>query len=313
MEQKGGIDMVLFGYLFMCLIFSTTFLAIKIGIDAGVPPFFSAGLRFFLAGLIVFAIMMLKRKTTLRLFFRMEMLLTGIGLTFGTFATLYWAEQFVPSGTAAVLSATGPMMILLIQTFILKTKANSSSFIGCFIGIAGVFLLILPSFTFHVNSLVLGGCLLIMAGEVFYASGTIYSKRVINQFDKISPIALNAVQMMHGGILLMILSLVTEDFQVAALVSPAAIGSSLYLIVVGSMGGHSLYYWLVSKTNPVFPSTWLFVSPILAMVLGVVFYHETLSWLSGIGALTIILGTIIISLPKLRSYLYSSVKVLSGR
>lgn len=305
--------MVLFGYLFMCLIFSTTFLAIKIGIDAGVPPFFSAGLRFFLAGLIVFAIMMLKRKTTLRLFFRMEMLLSGIGLTFGTFATLYWAEQFVPSGTAAVLSATGPMMILLIQTFILKTKANSSSFIGCFIGLAGVFLLILPSFTFHVNSLVLGGCLLIMAGQVFYASGTIYSKRVINQFDKISPIALNAVQMMHGGILLIILSLVTEDFQVAALVSPAAIGSSLYLIVVGSMGGHSLYYWLVSKTNPVFPSTWLFVSPILAMVLGVVFYHETLSWLSGIGALTIILGTIIISLSNLRSYPHSSVKVLSGR
>ncbi|NRD79960.1 EamA family transporter [Bacillus sp. BRMEA1] len=304
--------MVLIAYSFMCLIFSTTFLAIKIGIDAGVPPFFSAGLRFFLAGLILFAIMMVKRKTTLRLFFRKEMLLTGIGLTFGTFSTLYWAEQFVPSGTAAVLSATGPMMILLIQTFILKTKANLSSFIGCLVGILGVFLLILPNFTFLVNSLMLGGCLLIMAGEVFYASGTIYSKNVIKQFDKISPIALNAVQMMHGGILLMILSLMTEKFQVSALVSPAAIESSLYLIVVGSMGGHSLYYWLVSKTNPIFPSTWLFVSPILAMVLGVVFYHETLSWMSGIGALTIILGTIIISLPKLRSFPHSPVKVLSA-
>ncbi|MED4225348.1 DMT family transporter [Neobacillus cucumis] len=301
--------MVLFGYLFMCLIFSTTFLAIKIGIDAGVPPFFSAGLRFFIAGLILFAVMVLKRKTPVGLFFRKEMLLTGIGLTFGTFATLYWAEQFVPSGTAAVLSATGPMMILLIQTFILKIKAHSSSFIGCLVGIMGVFLLILPSFTFHMNAFMLAGCLLIIVGEVFYASGTIYSKRVMDQFSKVSPIALNAVQMMHGGILLMLLSLGTEDIHWSALVSPAAVGSYVYLIVFGSMGGHTLYYWLVSKTNPVFPSTWLFVSPILAMLLGAVFYHETVTWVSGVGALIIILGTIIISLPNLRSNLGSNVRL----
>ncbi|MEH7418824.1 EamA family transporter [Neobacillus drentensis] len=300
--------MVLIGYLLMCLIFSTTFLAIKIGIDAGVPPFFSAGIRFFIAGLVLFAIMVIKRKTTFGLFFRKEMLLTGIGLTFGTFATLYWAEQFVPSGTAAVLSATGPMMILLIQTFILRTKANLSAFIGCLVGIVGVFLLILPSFTFHMDSFVLGGCLLIIVGEVFYASGTIYSKKVIHQFEKVSPIALNAVQMMHGGILLMLLSLLTEDIHVEAMISPAAIGSSLYLIVFGSMLGHSLYYWLVSKTNPVFPSTWLFVSPILALLLGVVFYHEALSWVSGTGALTIVLGTIILSLPKLKSTFKTPVK-----
>ncbi len=305
---KGGIVLVIIGYLFMCLIFSTTFLAIKIGIDAGVPPFLSAGLRFFIAGLILFAMMVIKRRATLGLFFRKEMLLSGIGLTFGTFATLYWAEQFVPSGTAAVLSATGPMMILLIQTFILKMKADSSSFIGCLVGIVGVFLLLLPSFTFHMDTFVLVGCLLIIVGEVFYASGTIYSKRVINQFDQVSPIALNAAQMMHGGILLMLLSFMTEDIHWGAMVSPAAIGSYLYLIVFGSMLGHSLYYWLVSKTNPVFPSTWLFVSPILAMLLGVVFYHEALSWVSGIGALTIILGTIIISLPNLKSYLKGPIK-----
>ncbi|WP_160725236.1 DMT family transporter [Bacillus sp. USDA818B3_A] len=302
--------MVLIGYLCMCLIFSTTFLAIKIGIDAGVPPFFSAGLRFLIAGLILFAIMVIKRKAPIGLFFRKEMLLSGVGLTFGTFATLYWAEQFVPSGMAAVLSATGPVMILLIQTFILKIKANTSSFIGCLVGIVGVFLLILPSFTFHMDLVLLAGCLLIIVGEVFYASGTIYSKKVINQFvDQVSPIALNAVQMMHGGILLMILSLVTEDVHLDALVSPAAIGSSIYLIIFGSMLGHSLYYWLVSKTNPVFPSTWLFVSPILAMVLGVVFYHEAVSWVSGAGALTIIIGTVIISLPNLKSHLRADLRL----
>lgn len=286
--------MVIIGYLFMCLIFGTTFLAIKIGVDTGVPPFFSAGIRFFLAGFILYVFMVFRKKATIGLFFRKEMLITGIGLTFGTFATLYWAEQYVTSGTAAVLSATGPMMVLLLQTFILKTKVNRLSFIGCFVGMVGVFLLILPSFTFEVNRLWLLGCLLIVIGEVFYASGAIYSKHVIGKFKTTSPIALNAAQMMHGGILLLLLSLFTEKIEFTSLASPAAIGSLLYLIVFGSMMGHTLFYWLVSRTNPVFPSTWLFISPIIAVILGVFFYQEILTLVSGLGVLTIMIGTALV-------------------
>lgn len=286
--------MLMIGYFFMCLIFGTTFLAIKIGIDAGLPPFFSAGLRFFIAGFILFGFMVLRRKTTIGLLFRKEMLITGIGLTFGTFATLYWAEQYVTSGVAAVLSATGPIMILLIQTTILKKKVNQISFIGCLVGVVGVALLILPSFTLRGERYWLMGCLLIVIGEVFYASGAIYSKHVMEKFESDSPIALNAAQMMHGGTLLILLSLFTENIQFTSLTSPASIGSFLYLIVFGSMIGHTLFYWLVSRTNPVFPSTWLFISPLIAMVIGVMFYHEALSWEASIGALTVILGTVLL-------------------
>ncbi|WML60834.1 EamA family transporter [Neobacillus sp. PS2-9] len=292
--KKEELFMVIFGYLVMCLIFGTTFLAIKIGIDAGIPPFFSAGIRFFIAGLILFGLMVLRRKTTIGLLFRKEMLITGIGLTFGTFATLYWAEQYVTSGAAAVLSATGPMMILLIQTLILKKKVSRISFIGCLVGIVGVALLILPSFTLQGGRFWLMGCLLIVIGEVFYASGAIYSKHVIEKFETTSPIALNAAQMMHGGILLILLSLFTENIQFTSMTSTASIGSFLYLIIFGSMIGHTLFYWLVSKTNPVFPATWLFISPLIALVLGVVFYHEYLSWEAGIGALTVTLGTVLV-------------------
>lgn len=286
--------MVIVGYLIMCLIFGTTFLAIKIGIDAGIPPFFSAGIRFFIAGSILFVVMLLRRKTTIGLLFRKEMLITGIGLTFGTFATLYWAEQYVTSGAAAVLSATGPMMMLVIQTLILKKRVSQISFIGCLAGIVGVALLILPSFTLQGGGFWLVGCLFIVIGEIFYASGAIYSKHVIEKFETTSPIALNAAQMMHGGILLILLSLFTEKLQFTSMTSPASIGSFLYLIVFGSMMGHTLFYWLVSKTNPVFPATWLFISPLIAMVLGVVFYHEYLSWEAGIGTLTVIFGTVLV-------------------
>jgi drug/metabolite transporter (DMT)-like permease len=120
--------MIIFGYLLVCLIFGTTFLAIKIGVDAGALPFFSAGIRFFAAGLILFLWMVWKQKARFSMLFHKEMLLTGTGLTFGTFSTLYWAEQHVSSRIAAILSATGPIMIIMLQTSFYGIKRRSDPF-----------------------------------------------------------------------------------------------------------------------------------------------------------------------------------------
>ncbi len=296
--------MVMINYIFMCLIFGTTFLAIKMGVDAGVPPFLSAGLRFFIAGLLLFSFMVWREKTTIRLLWRKEMFFTGVCLTFGTFAALYWAEQYVTSGIAAVLSATGPMMIIIIQTLVLKQQGNRQSLIGCAVGVIGVTLLIIPSFSIEISTFWMVGCFAIIVGELFYAIGTIYTKHVIQKFETTSPIALNAVQMMYGGILLIILSFFTENIQFDNLLSFASMGSLLYLIIVGSMIGHSIYYWLVSRTNPIFPSTWLYISPLIAVVLGVIFYQEYLSWLTGIGTLTIIVGTVLVNYETLKKLLW---------
>lgn len=292
--------MIFINYIIMCFIFGTTFLAIKIGVDAGAPPFMSAGLRFFFAGLILFLLMRLKGKTEWSLLFRKEMLFTGIGLTFGTFATLYWAEQFVSSGIAATLSATGPMMILLIQAAILREKLHPRSLIGCFIGLIGVMLLLSSNLTFEASIWWVLGSIGILMGEISYASGAIYSRRVISTFENASPIALNAAQMTYGGGLLIILSLFTEKTDVQFILSLEAISSLFYLMVFGSMIGHTLFYWLVAKTNPVFPATWLYISPIIAVILGAILYHEEISWLMGIGMVTIMTGTVLVNLDGLK-------------
>ncbi|PLR92005.1 DMT family transporter [Bacillus sp. T33-2] len=292
--------MVIINYLFMCLIFGTTFLAIKIGVDSGLPPFLSAGMRFFIAGLLLFVFMSWRRKTSIGLLFQKELFLTGLGLTFGTFATLYWAEQYVSSGVAAVLSATGPMMILVIQYLILKQKGNRVAFVGCLIGVIGVSFLILPSISLGTTSMWVAGCLVIIIGEVFYAAGAIYSKHVVNKFQNTHPIALNAAQMMMGGGLLIVLSFVMERGHFALNLNFMSLGSLLYLIVFGSMIGHSLFYWLVARMNPVFPSTWLFISPIIAVLLGHIVYHEAISWYTGIGTLTIITGTVLANFHSIR-------------
>ncbi|MDF2681730.1 MAG: transporter, EamA family [Brevibacillus sp.] len=302
--------MVLVNYIVMCFIFGTTFLAIKVGIDAGASPFFSAGIRFFLAGVILFLWMVWKKKASLSLLFCKEMFLTGVGLTFGVFASLYWAEQYLSSGIAAVLSATAPMMILLLQTFLTRQKLTGSAWVGCLVGLAGVVILLLPGLAIAFNKLWLLGCLVVLLGQIFYSGGAVYSRHVIQRFQHTSPIALNAAQMMHGGFLLLLLSFFTEQAIIESVFTPTAALSLLYLIFVGSMMGHTIFYWLVAKTNPVFPSTWLYISPLIPLCLGAILYHEPLTVLSLVGGITIIAGIVLANLENLKKLLARKQRIL---
>ncbi|XEC97332.1 DMT family transporter [Paenibacillus tarimensis] len=292
--------MIIFCYLLMCIIFGTTFLAIKVAVVADAPPFFSAGVRFFIAGFIIYSWMVWKNRANAALIFRKELFLTGTGLTFSTFSTLYWAEQHVSSGIAAVLSATGPLMIILLQASFLRQKLSARSLWGCLLGFAGVALLALPGMSMEVSLLWLLGCVLIMIGEIGYSSGTIYSRHVIRRFADTSPIVLNAVQMMHGGAMLLLLSLLTEQISMDSMLTFHALGSLIYLIVIGSMLGHSIYYWLVAKTNPLFPATWLYISPIIALILGILLFDEAVSPAMLAGAAAIIGGIILVNIETLK-------------
>ncbi|MGE6256342.1 DMT family transporter [Heyndrickxia sporothermodurans] len=303
--------MVLINYVLMCLIFGTTFLSIKVGVDAGAPPFFSAGIRFLVAGCILFLWMVWKGKAKFSLLLRKEMPLTGIGLTFGTFAPLYWSEQYLSSGIAAVLSATGPLMILLLQYSIFREKLPIRSLAGCLVGFAGVIILLLPGMmNTSFNEFWLIGCLAVLFSEIFYSAGAIYSSRVIKRFRDTSPIALNAAQMLYGGAMLLVLSLFTENVHMNSILTTNAILSLLYLIIAGSMVAHTIFYWLVAKTNPVFPSTWLYISPLIALCLGVVLYHERLSFLSVIGGIIIIIGTILVNIDNLKQLIGKKINEL---
>ncbi|WP_322906285.1 DMT family transporter [Paenibacillus sp. SGZ-1009] len=295
--------MIMLGYAIMCLIFSTTFLAVKIGVDAGLPPFWSAGVRFFLAGLILMLIMRLCGKTSFSLLWRKQTLWIGASMTFVTFAALYWAEQYVTSGVGALLSATGPAMILLIRALVLKVNVSRIAFIGVFIGLGGVALLMLPGLSGTVHGLWMLACAVVIIGEIGYASGAVYSKQVSSAMKDVSPIAQNAAQLMHGGWMLLLLSLLTEhgQIQIRAMLEPTALASLVYLIVVGSMGGHTLFYWLVSRTNPVFPSTWLYISPVLALLLGWALYGEPLSWLVATGAAIVLCGVVLTNFESLQT------------
>jgi drug/metabolite transporter (DMT)-like permease len=144
-------------------------------------------------------------------------------------------------------------------------------------------------------------CVVILIGEIGYSVGSLATRKLSLDMPDISPITINAVQMMHGGLALLLLSLFSERGQWTGLTTMPAIGSVLYLTIVGSMLGHSLYAWLLKATNAFFPSTWLFVSPIIALGLGAFLYGETISLYSVLGSLFIIGGILIVNLPELRA------------
>ncbi|PKG23016.1 DMT family transporter [Niallia nealsonii] len=292
--------MIIFLYSIMCFIFGTTFLAIKIGVDAGLPPFFSAGIRFLLAGAIIFLFFFCRDRSIRGLLLRKELIFTGFSLTFITFSCLYWAEQYVTSGIAAVLSATGPILIIMLQRIMFKTRIAMISMIGVVIGFIGVLFLFLPGLTIEFNTKWLIGCSVILLGEIGYAWGTIYSSKVIAALKSDSPIVLNAVQMIYGGLFLIMISVISKESIPSF--SIEGISSIAYLIIAGSMLGHTIYYYLVAKTNSFFPSTWLYVSPLIALAIGSLFYKEYFHPIMFVGILFILTSLLLINYHKIQNH-----------
>ncbi|WP_374965402.1 DMT family transporter [Lysinibacillus sp. RS5] len=288
--------MIIILYSIMCFIFGTTFLAIKVGVDVGFPPFLSAGIRFLVAGAVLFLYLLIRKRTSWKLLLRKELMLTGFSLTFITFASLYWAEQFVSSGVAAVLSASGTILIILFQTVFLQVKINKSSIYGVIIGFIGVFFLFLPGLTIDWSMQWILGCGIILIGEMGYAAGSIYSGKIIRLFKEESPIALNAVQMIYGGLFLLLLSLLTRE-TTPVLTMPVFV-SIVYLTIAGSMIAQTIYYYLVAKTNAFLPSTWLYVSPLIALAIGHFFYEEDVHPVMLIGVILILSSLVLINLKK---------------
>ncbi len=291
--------MVLLSYVIMCLIFGTTFLAIKLGLEAGLDPYLSAGIRFFIAGAIVILICSL-RKMKFPSSFTMyrHLLIIGFCLTTCTFATLYWAEQYIPASLAALLSAIGPMVITLMLSVKARKPLMPVQWIGLLLGFSGVMMITIPSISFSLGSLWLIACVVVIVGEIFYCIGTVRSNEVM-QTD-ISPFILNGFQMLFGGTMLLILSFVTETPNFHVLVEPNALLSLFYLTFIGSLGGHSLYYWLIKKTNPSFPATWLYVSPFIALALDLGIRQEPITSAMVFGGICIISGVFVMNQRLLR-------------
>jgi drug/metabolite transporter (DMT)-like permease len=272
------------------LIWGSTWLVIKVGLG-DMPPFLGAGLRFALASAIVGAIL-LARRTPIRLTHDDVVCVLSLGvLVFWLdYAAVYWAETRISSGLTATLFSTMPLMTALLSRFWMKSETlNGRKVAGILVGVAGTVLLFWPNE--HLGPAQASGMLAALAGSFCAAINLVTMKRYGQHSD---PFVLNFLGMGLGAVCLLAMSAPLEPWSTVAW-GGNAILPILYLAVVGSVVAFSAYYRLIKVMDATVVSLTTLIIPIVALILGRVFLHETVGPGSVAGISTILAGVALAS------------------
>jgi drug/metabolite transporter (DMT)-like permease len=295
--------------LALYIVWGSTYLGIRVAIET-IPPFLHAGIRFLISGLIL---VIWQRAAGQPMPTRRQWLSTaiiGTLLLLGGNGLVSWAEQFIPSGIAALVIASSPMFLVIGEAIRPNgVKPNWQGIVGLLIGFVGIFVLIGPAeISGNATKLNPFGVAALLAACLFWSTGSMVSKSV--DLPK-SSLMNTGAQMLMGSIGLFIVSLVTGElnsWDVTAVSTRSLFGLS-YLILVGSLIGFASYGWLLQNAPISLVSTYAYVNPIVAVFLGTWLLNEPLeprTWL----AAGIIVGSVIFINSTRPKVTYEAKKVL---
>jgi drug/metabolite transporter (DMT)-like permease len=266
-------------------VWGSTYLAIRIGVRE-MPPFLMAGLRFTAAGLAMYVWMRFSGTPSPSWKEWKGVTLLGTLMFLIDYACLFWAEQRIPSGIAAVILAMIPVCITLLEISLRTQAVSARLVIGLVVGLVGVGVLANPWASLGEAPLDHRGVVALLVACCGWSVGTIVTKRLLLPASK--PMSA-ATQMLTGGVQLLILAALSGEithFHGSA-VSGKAWFSLMYLIIAGSIVAFTAYVWLLHYESPTRVGTYAYVNPIVAVILGGLLGGET------IGARTI-LATILV-------------------
>jgi len=293
---KSESTKVILGYILICVIWGSTWLAIKIGLES-IPPFLGAAVRFLLAAIIMFGIVAAKKIHIPRhsLAIRLYILVGCCTFSLG-YAFVYWGQQFVPSALASILFGTFPFFVAALSWFVYKSEyITFVKAVGIVIGFIGVVVIFSEDVTYHIgDASTLGmGALIIAAIIQAFASVTVKKYGY-----EISTLALITVGMAIGTCILFIISIVTEDWSVTV-IDAKAVGSVFYLATFGSIVTFGTMFWLLKRIEAVILSLSAFITPIIAIVLGVFVAGEQFTAQIFAGSALVLLGILVANLQGL--------------
>lgn len=285
---------VALGFLAVYILWGSTYLAIKIVVET-IPPFIGAAARHLTAGVILFAILRLRGNPMPSRREWKSGLVVGGFLLLGGNGLLMWAEQTVPSGAASVIIATVPLFMVAFDTFFFRNSQLTPSLVlSLLIGLVGVGFLTWQTGATDDEGVIqpLGAVVLIVA-SVSWAFGSLLSRRLPMPTNSLMG---TATQMLGGGALLVPFGLVQGE---GARLDPAGVSGAsllalLYLIGPGSLIAFSCYTWILKVSTPAKVSTYAYVNPLVAIVLGVWLANETLTPRMMVGAAAILLAVIVV-------------------
>lgn len=261
------------------------------------PPLYMAGCRLLAAGLLMYTYARLtgNPRPTRDEWFSAGLI--GVLLLSVANGGMTVALQYIPTGVAALLGGMLPLFIMMLNWLSFsKVKPTKLALAGLVVGLVGIGLLVKPGGFQATSTESWLGITIIIFCNFSWATGTLLSGRMKLPGQVIS----SAVQMLIGGGVLLLVSLLVEPVTLLSITNAPskALGALVYLIIFGSLIGFSSYAWLARNAPPQLLSTYAYVNPVVAMLLGWAYAGEALSGQSMVSALIIVAGVVLISVGK---------------
>lgn len=273
------------------IVWGSTYLAIRVA-DRTLPPFLMAGVRFILAGAIMYGWAVWRghiryERPTVRNW--LAATIVGGALCLGGNGLVVWAELHIGSGLAALIVATVPLWLALLDRLVFGQRLSAAAIFGLTLGFGGLAILVNPSG----SNFSAAGVAAVVFAAFFWASGSLYSRAAPLHSR---PFVATGMEMMAGGVLLSIVGLATGEAGHVHL-SHVGLNPALawgYLVVFGSLVGFTAYVWLLRVAPTSLVGTYAYVNPVIAVFLGWLLLHEHVGWQTFAGGAVIVAGVLLI-------------------
>src|SRR6202167_1961645 len=285
---------ILLAFGIIYFVWGSTYLGIRVGVHE-VPPFLLAGMRFFVSGVVLYGWMRLKGTPSPNRREWAGATLLGTLIFLVDYGCLFWAEQRVPSGIAAVVLATIPVFITLLEIIFLRTQRLTVRLgLALLVGLCGVAVLMNHSFSLGEVPINRVGALALLIAAFTWSVATILTRRLPLPASK--PMSA-AAQMLSGGIQLFVLAALTGEFSGFHMqaISRTVWFCLIYLIIAGSIVGFTAYVWLLHHESPTKVGTYAYVNPVVAVALGYLIGKEAVGPRTLVGALFVLISVIAIA------------------
>jgi drug/metabolite transporter (DMT)-like permease len=284
----------LLAFAIIYFVWGSTFLAIRVGVRE-VPQFLLAGMRFFTAGIVLYAWMRAKGTPSPTRREWASATLLAVLIFVLDYGLLFWAEKRVPSGIAAVMMATIPVFMSLAEILFLRTQRLTLRLaFALLLGIGGVVVLVSHSATFGQAAIDTRGAVALIVSAISWSTASILTRKLSLPESKVMS---SGAQMLAGGILLSLAAALLGELKGFSFraVSPEAWLALAYLIVAGSIIGFTAYVWLIHHESPTKVGTYAYVNPVVAVLLGYFLAGEALGARTLAGTLLVLVSVVTIA------------------
>jgi drug/metabolite transporter (DMT)-like permease len=284
----------LLAFAIIYFVWGSTYLAVRVGVRE-VPPLILAAMRFSVAGLVLFGWVLARgeRAPSLREWRSASIL--GMVIFLFDYGLLFWAEQRVPSGIAAVMLATIPVFMALSEIIFLRTQRLTVRLaLALLIGLGGVGVLMSRALNLGGAPIDKWGAIALIFASISWSAASVLARKLPLPSSKVMS---SGAQMLAGGILLIIAAGAFGEFRNfhPSAVSRGVWFALVYLIVAGSIIGFTAYVWLIHHESPTKVGTYAYVNPIVAVLVGYFLGGEALSARTILGTLFILISVVVIT------------------